>query len=146
MLFLLVVPPICICNIICNMQERVKSHAAAETLGGARQALLTLAQRVPTTRVAADTGIHQSQVSRLFRGQFKRLSPNVRTLLAYAREPGRYAGVKAPSEAARAAVIRAALRTWDSTPEGARALVRLLRSVERLSRVPGKARRAPRAR
>jgi hypothetical protein len=58
----------------------------------------------------------------------------VRTLLAYASEPARYAGAKQPSEAARSAIIRAALRTWDSTPEGAQALVRLLRSVERLSR------------
>jgi hypothetical protein len=48
------------------MQERVKSHGAggpdAEQLAAARRALLALAQRVPTTRVAADTGIHQSQV------------------------------------------------------------------------------------
>jgi hypothetical protein len=129
------------------MQDRVKSHAAgAPGLGAARRALLELAQRVPTTRVAADTGIHQSQVSRLFRGQFKRLSPNVHTLLAYAREPGRYAHVQAPSQAAKAAIVRAALRTWDSTPEGARALVRLLRSVERLSRARRRARRAARGR
>ena len=127
------------------MQYNVKM-ARPEGLAEARRLLLDLAQRVQTTRVAADTGIHQSQVSRLFRGQFKRLSPNVRTLLTYAREPARYAGARAPSEAARAAVIRAALRTWDSTPEGARALVRLLRSVERLSRAPSRARRAPRAR
>jgi hypothetical protein len=132
------------------MQDRVKSHGAGDPdpdeLAAARRALLALAQRVPTTRVAADTGIHQSQVSRLFRGQFARLSPNVRALLAYAREPGRYANAKAPSETARAAVIRAALRTWDSTPEGARTLVRLLRSVERLSRAPAKPRRPGRAR
>ncbi|HET7197250.1 MAG TPA: hypothetical protein VFI86_01165, partial [Burkholderiales bacterium] len=130
---------------ICNMQDRVKSHARG-SIAAARRALRALARRVPTTRVAADTGIHQSQVSRLFRGQFRRLSPNVRTLLAYAREPGRYAGAKAPSEVARAAVVRAALRTWDTTPEGARTLVRLLRSVERLSRARRGARRAPRAR
>lgn len=127
------------------MQSKVKT-SPSDGLAAARQALLGLAQRVQTTRVAADTGIHQSQVSRLFRGQFQRISPNVRTLLAYAREPQRYAGAKEPSEAARAAVIRAALRTWDSTPEGARALVRLLRSVERLSRAPARARRPARAR
>ena len=115
------------------MQDSVKK-VTPDDLQGARRALLELAQRVPTTRVAADTGIHQSQVSRLFRGQFKRVSPNVRALLAYAAEPARYAGAKEPSEAARSAIIRAALRTWDSTPEGAQALVRLLRSVERLSR------------
>ena len=127
------------------MQDNVKTGRPG-SLEEARRTLLDLAQRVQTTQVAADTGIHQSQVSRLFRGQFKRLSPNVHTLLAYAREPARYAGARAPSEAARAAVIRAALRTWDSTPEGARALVRLLRSVERLSRAPSRARRTPRAR
>jgi len=127
------------------MQVNVKT-AVPDDVAAARRVLLALAQRVQTTRVAADTGIHQSQVSRLFRGQFKRLSANVRTLLAYAREPDRYAGAQAPSESARAAVIRAALRTWDSTPEGARALVRLLRSVERLSRAPSRARRAGRAR
>lgn len=132
------------------MQLNVKMHGRDE-VAAARRALLELAQRVQTTRVAADTGIHQSQVSRLFRGQFKRLSANVRTLLAYARDPERYAGAKEPSEAARASVIRAALRTWDSTPEGARALVRLLRSVERLrrpsaSRVPSRARPAGRGR
>lgn len=132
------------------MQHNVKP-SSTEDLAAARRALLDLAQRVQTTRVAADTGIHQSQVSRLFRGQFKRVSPNVRTLLAYAREPARYAGAKEPSEAARAAVIRAALRTWDSTPEGARALVRLLRSVERLrgpkpSRARSRARPAARGR
>lgn len=127
------------------MQANVKTGRPG-SLEEARRTLLDLAQRVQTTQVAADTGIHQSQVSRLFRGQFKRLSPNVHTLLAYAREPARYAGARAPSEAARAAVIRAALRTWDSTPEGARALVRLLRSVERLSRAPSRARRTPRAR
>lgn len=122
------------------MQLNVK-NVTPDDLQAARRALLALSQRVQTTRVAADTGIHQSQVSRLFRGQFKRVSGNVRTLLAYARDPGRYAGAQEPSQTARAAVIRAALRTWDSTPEGARALVRLLRDVERLSRA-----RATRAR
>jgi hypothetical protein len=110
------------------MQRNVKNPVSE--LGKAQRVLLALAQRVPTIRVAADTGIHQSQVSRLFRGQFKRISPNVRTLLAYARQPKRYAGGVKPSQLARQAVIRAALRTWDTTPEGARALVRLLRSVE----------------
>ena len=64
------------------MQVNVKRPPAP--LAAARRSLLQLAQRVPTIQAAAETGIHQSQVSRLFRGQFTRLSPNVRTLLAYA--------------------------------------------------------------
>ena len=113
------------------MQHAVKTP---DPVAKARRALERLAARVPTVKVAADTGIHQSQVSRLFRGHFKRISPNVATLLAYAKEPRRYAAAEEPKEAAKAAVIRAALKTWDATPEGARALVRLLRSVERIRR------------
>src|SRR3954471_4659540 len=110
------------------MQMIVKSRELAR----ARRALRALSLRAPTVRVAADTGIHQSQVSRLFRGQFKRLSPNVLKLVEYAQKPRRYQAREAGQEAAKKAVVRAALRTWDSTPSGAQALVRLLRSVEKL--------------
>lgn len=99
----------------------------------ARRALAALARRSQTVELAARTGIHQSQVSRLLRGQFRRVSPNVRKLLACAEHPARPAPDR-PETQAREAVIRAALRTWDSTPEGARALVKLLRSVEELRR------------
>ena len=124
---------ICICDNVCIMQKNVKKRR--DRVVWAKEALRELARRVPTVRVAEETGIHQSQVSRLFRGQFKRLSPNVRTLVAYAEDPARYAGAKQPGEAAKAAVIKAALRTWDTTPEGAQALVRLLRSVQRIRRL-----------
>jgi hypothetical protein len=106
------------------MQDVVKARLALEALG----------RRAQTVEIAARTGIHQSQVSRLLRGQFRRVSPNVRKLLAYKPQPaGRGAGAQ-PKGHAKEAVIRAALRTWDETPEGARALVRLLRSVESLRR------------
>jgi len=120
------------------MQNSVKlgdlspARPSLTQLSVARKRLRALSERVSTVQVAADTGIHQSQVSRLFRGQFKRLSPNVMTLLEYSRKPQRYRAADAGREAAKKAVVRAALRTWDSTPSGARALVRLLRSVERL--------------
>jgi hypothetical protein len=114
------------------MQNKVK---ADPKLAEARRALVALGRRVPTVQAAADTRIHQSQVSRLFRGQFKRVSANVRTLLAYAAAPKRYASAEEPSQLAKEAVIRAALRTWDTTPEGARALVRLLKSVQVIRQV-----------
>ena len=107
------------------MQVNVKRPPAQ--LAAARRSLLQLAQRVPTIQAAAETGIHQSQVSRLFRGQFTRLSPNVRTLLAYAANGAKVA-VTDRSRSEKE-VVRAALQTWDATPEGARALVRLLKSV-----------------
>ena len=113
------------------MQAVVKN--VTPEVARARRALERLAERVSTVRVALDTGIHQSQVSRLLRGQFTRLSRNVRLLLDYAGKGGR-ARPPRRAEAAKASVIRAALRTWDATPEGAQALVRLLRSVQDLRR------------
>jgi hypothetical protein len=126
------------------MQRVVKSSSTRDReLAEARRALAALAGRVPTTRVAADTRIHQSQVSRLFRGQFKRVSSNVRKLLAYAADPKGQAGAAESPQTAKDAVVRAALNTWDSTPEGARALVRLLKSVRAIREVQP---RAPRRR
>ena len=113
------------------MQASVKN--VTPQVARARGTLQRLAQRASTVQVASDTGIHQSQVSRLLRGQFHRISRNVQVLLAYARQPGRAAAPRR-AEAAKAAVIKAALRTWDATPEGAQALVRLLRSVQDLRR------------
>ena len=111
------------------MQDDVKGQAGE--LARAKRSLVALGRRASTVDIAARTGIHQSQVSRLLRGQFRRVSPNVRRLLDYKPEVKK----RTPSTEAEQAVIRAALRTWDATPEGARALVRLLRSVEGLRRV-----------
>jgi hypothetical protein len=110
------------------MQQDVKGPRSE--LARAKRSLAALARRASTVELAAASGIHQSQVSRLLRGQFRRLSPNVRKLLGYRPE-----GRKSTAPGARQAVIRAALRTWDETPEGAKALVRLLRSVDGLRRV-----------
>ena len=114
------------------MQSDVKGRAAE--LARAKRSLSALARRAQTVELAARTGIHQSQVSRLLRGQFRRVSPNVRKLLQYGRQPGQ---TRSPEgiDQAKQAVIRAALKTWDATPAGARALVRLLRSVDGLRRV-----------
>ena len=113
------------------MQMAVKAPSLA--VAQARRTLDRLRRRTSTVHVAADTGIHQSQVSRLLRGHFRRISPNVRALLAYAAKP-RSRKAQPPADAAKAAVIKAALRTWDATPEGAQALVRLLRSVQEIRR------------
>ena len=106
-------------------------NGQAGELARAKRSLAALGRRASTVDIAARTGIHQSQVSRLLRGQFRRVSPNVRKLLGYKPEVKK----KTSDTEAKQAVIRAALRTWDATPEGARALVRLLRSVEGLRRV-----------
>jgi hypothetical protein len=113
------------------MQKLVKAHAG---LSNAKHELDRLASRTTTVQIAADTGIHQSQVSRLLRGQFERVSPNVRVLLNYAKRPKTYTTPQRRNVAAKTAVVKAALRTWDTTPAGARALVKLLRSVEEIRR------------
>jgi hypothetical protein len=114
------------------MQMSVKAPSAE--VARARRTLERLRARISTVQIAADTGIHQSQVSRLLRGHFRRISPNVRALLAYASKGQTKRAQPRAAEAARSAVIRAALRTWDATPEGAQALVRLLRSVQEIKR------------
>ncbi|MGQ0544090.1 MAG: hypothetical protein ACT4P3_01990 [Betaproteobacteria bacterium] len=115
------------------MQSAVKGQVGE--LARAKRSLAALARRAQTVELAARTGIHQSQVSRLLRGQFRRISPNVRKLLDSAAGAKRPSPAKGKNLQSRQAVIRAALRTWDATPEGARALVRLLRSVAELRRV-----------
>jgi transcriptional regulator with XRE-family HTH domain len=109
------------------MQDDVKGPG--RSLARAKRSLAALARRASTVDIAARTGIHQSQVSRLLRGQFRRLSPTVKKLLDSGDAPARPRAGQG-----KEAVIRAALRTWDATPEGAQALVRLLRSVEDLRR------------
>ena len=106
-------------------------------LARARRALAALGRRAQTIELAARTGIHQSQVSRLLRGQFRRVSPNVQRLLDYAARPARRLPPTRAQAQARESVIRAVLRNWDATPAGARVLVRLLRSVEELRRARG---------
>ena len=103
-------------------------------LARARRALAALGRRAQTIELAARTGIHQSQVSRLLRGQFQRVSPNVRKLLAYAQEPARRAPRAQRQSLAKQSVIRAALRTWAATPPGARALLKQLRAGADLRR------------
>jgi len=115
------------------MQDAVKGQARG--LGRAKRSLAALARRAQTIELAERTGIHQSQVSRLLRGQFRRVSPNVRKLLECAGTPQKRPSREQSALQGKQAVVRAALRTWDATPEGARALVRLLRSVEGLRRV-----------
>jgi len=57
------------------MQDDVKGQAGE--LARAKRSLAALGRRASTVDIAARTGIHQSQVSRLLRGQFRRVSPNV---------------------------------------------------------------------
>ena len=112
------------------MQDDVKGQAGE--LARAKRSLAALGRRASTVDIAARTRIHQSHVSPLLRRQFRPVSPNVRKLLGYKPEARKKPPLNTEAEQA---VIRAALRIWDATPEGARALVRLLRSVEGLRRV-----------
>src|SRR3954471_21329439 len=99
------------------MQDNVK----APEMSRAKKTLRRLGQRASTVQIAADTGIHQSQVSRLLRGQFQRMSANVAVLLNHARTPRPVRPAKKAQEVAKALVVKAALRTWDATPAGAQA-------------------------
>src|SRR3954466_3806388 len=106
-------PPVCICDKICLMQKTVKSPEVER----ARRTVRALAAHASTVQISRDTGIHQSQVSRLLRGQFKRVSGNVLLLVEYAKKSKGRKVRAAAGERRKAAVIKAALRTWDATPD-----------------------------
>src|SRR5947208_3250522 len=111
------------------IMHNAKDCQMPSNLSGAKRDLQRLASRATTVQIAADTGIHQSQVSRLLRGRFRRVSPNVRALLAYASKGRSKKAEPRAAQAARTAVIRGALRTWDATTEVARRRVSRLLPV-----------------
>jgi transcriptional regulator with XRE-family HTH domain len=82
---------------------------------------------VTQTEISAETGVSQSQISRILSGQFRRASKNVLAICRYAslrREK------PTPSEASdRAALTKALLTLWDGTPSHARALIDMLSAI-----------------
>lgn len=103
-----------------------------------RDLLAWLAELVRTRKLtqqelAAESGVHQSQVSRILSGSPKRPSRNVQRLCSYAerrREQSRAdrGGLLDPPQA----LSRALSRVWDGSEEHAKALADLLDAVDRV--------------
>lgn len=78
-------------------------------------------------QIASETGVHQSQVSRILSGQIRRMSPNALMICKYAK-------LSVPSRSTQSHDYRnmltdAVLRAWDGTPQHARALCLALEAL-----------------
>lgn len=77
--------------------------------------------------IASETGVHQSQISRILSGQIKRMSPNALLLCNYANS-----AIPAPRLHPlnyRGMLTDAVLRAWDGTPKHAQALCLALEAL-----------------
>ena len=103
-----------------------------------RDLLAWLAQLVRTRmltqqELAAASGVHQSQVSRILAGSVKRPSRNIDRLCNYAKSRRRPGRADRRGSAALPQVLAGVLsRVWDGSEEHAHALVDLLEAVDRV--------------
>lgn len=96
--------------------ERLRHLAALVGRGSVTQA-----------EISAETGVSQSQISRILAGQFRRASKNVEELCRYAsRRRERPSSDEARD---RAALTAALLALWDGTPSHAQALIDMLSAI-----------------
>lgn len=79
------------------------------------------------------SGVDESQVSRICRGQFKRLSENVVQICIALGVPMK-SPVALSGTGAEQRLQAEILRVWDGTEEGALRLVRFLRSLSNLQK------------
>lgn len=83
--------------------------------------------------ISAISGVSQSQVSRICRGQFKRLSENVLQICIALGVPMKSPVVQ-KSLRAEQRLQAEIVRIWDGSEEGALRLVRFLRSLSNLQK------------
>ncbi len=94
------------------------------------------ARRLSQVEIAAASGIHQSQISRILAGKAKRESANVRKLCKYATSLRQGVGARTlAGPETRVAIDQAVTRLWDGSSDHASALVELLEAVERVQRI-----------
>jgi transcriptional regulator with XRE-family HTH domain len=81
-------------------------------------------KRITQPQVAAATGVHQSQISRILRGEARRSSPNVQRLRRYAES----LVVELPSQESwtHPALRSAIAQVWDGSDHHARAIARVI--------------------
>lgn len=82
------------------------------------------------TQIGAIVGVHASQVGRITRGKFRRISENVVQICKALGLEMDSAVLKPNAETAAWAKLQASLRgLWDKTPEGADKIVRVLDTI-----------------
>lgn len=90
------------------------------------------------SRVAKETGIHQSQVSRIAAGNFKTFGSNIMKIcMEFGMEPSAYyTGTRAEED--RKEIANSAISIWDGTRRDAGAVVSLLREIAKLRKRSGR--------
>ncbi len=82
--------------------------------------------------VASNTGVHQSQVSRIVAGDFKTFSSNViKICMEFGIEPRDYYEISRDDED-RKQIANSAIAIWDGTRQDASVVVSLLREIAKL--------------
>jgi hypothetical protein len=82
------------------------------------------------TQIGAVVGVHASQVGRITRGEFRRISESVVQICKVLGLEMDAAAVEPSAETAAWAKLQASLRgLWDKTPEGAEKIVRVLETI-----------------
>ena len=84
------------------------------------------------SKVARQTSIHQSQVSRIVAGNFKTFGSNViKICMEFGMEPAAYyAGTRAEED--RKQIANSAISIWDGTHRDTEMVVSLLREIAKL--------------
>jgi transcriptional regulator with XRE-family HTH domain len=94
------------------------------------------ARRVSQLDIAAASGVHQSQISRILAGKARRESANVRKLCKYATSLRQGVGaLTVAGPESKVAIDQAVMRVWDGSSGHASALVELLEAVDRVQRI-----------
>lgn len=93
--------------------------------------------QITQVQIQAVTGVHQSQISRILRGQVRRTSANVDALCKYAKtRHGGRAGSRSPAGLQRLHAV--ASRLWNGTPDHAQALADAMEAIGRVQEAAGR--------
>ena len=86
------------------------------------------------SRIARESGVHQSQVSRIVAGKFKTFGSNViKICMTFGMEPSSYYGGTRADED-RQQIADSALAIWDGSHRDTGVVVSLLREIARMRR------------
>jgi len=100
-------------------------------LDDAKAMLAALRQlKIPQEKISKDTGIHQSQVSRLLGGDFKKVNGRALELCKYAKNM-----LHSPRQQRgkfREEIIHSALALWDGSDASGTQLIQVLQSIKKL--------------
>jgi predicted XRE-type DNA-binding protein len=88
------------------------------------------------SRIAVESGVHQSQVSRIVAGKFKTFGSSIMKIcITLGMEPTVYSG-GTRSEEDRKQIANSAISIWDGTHRDTAIVVSLLREIAKLRKPP----------